>query len=72
KGRQVNLQGGNTWYFRNLKVIVTRTSDVEYFLNYAIGMRQDYASDCECNLIIDGVTVQWDKGLTAWYNSSRS
>ena len=34
----------------------------EYFLNYAIGMRQDYASDCDGILNIDGVTVMWDRG----------
>ncbi|HBT4844006.1 TPA: hypothetical protein ACXEN4_005420 [Klebsiella pneumoniae] len=74
KGRQANLQGGNDWKFRNLKHIVTRSSGgaVEPFLNFVIGMRQDYASDCECNLVVDGLTVMWDKGLAAWYNGSLS
>ncbi|HCF8260621.1 TPA: hypothetical protein NIU96_005469, partial [Klebsiella pneumoniae] len=74
KGKQINLQGGNTWRFRNLSFIVTRTDGdaLEYFLNFVIGMRQDYASDCECNLTIDGLTVLWDKNLPAWYNTTRS
>ncbi|VCV40647.1 hypothetical protein BANRA_03482 [Klebsiella pneumoniae] len=35
-------------------------------------MRQDYASDCDGILNIDGVTVMWDRGLPAWYNTTRS
>ncbi|HHT5704909.1 TPA: hypothetical protein ACTZGK_002812 [Raoultella planticola] len=74
KGKQINIQGGNTWRFRNLSFIVTKTDGnaLEYFLNFVIGMRQDYASDCECNLTIDGLTVLWDKNLPAWYNTTRS
>ncbi len=65
KGRQINLQGGNEWSIEKLRLYITRTSGdaVEYFLNYAIGMRQDYASDCDGILNIDGVTVMWDRGL---------
>ncbi|RVS28775.1 hypothetical protein EOL02_27185, partial [Klebsiella pneumoniae] len=74
KGRQINLQGGNEWSIEKLRLYITRTSGdaVEYFLNYAIGMRQDYASDCDGILNIDGVTVMWDRGLPAWYNTTRS
>ncbi|MGT8683402.1 hypothetical protein [Klebsiella pneumoniae] len=74
KGKQINIQGGNAWRFRNLSFIVTKTDGnaLEYFLNFVIGMRQDYASDCECNLTIDGLTVLWDKNLPAWYNTTRS
>ncbi|UKG68625.1 hypothetical protein [Klebsiella pneumoniae] len=74
KGKQINIQGGNTWRFRNLSFIVTKTDGnaLEYFLNFVIGMRQDYASDCECNLTVDGLTVLWDKNLPAWYNATRS
>ncbi|EOF4627306.1 hypothetical protein ACP1HW_001594 [Klebsiella pneumoniae] len=74
KGRQINLQGGSQWSIKKLRLNITRSNGdaVDYFLNYGIGMRQDYASDCECILDVEDVTVMWDRGLPAWYNTTRS
>ncbi|EIW9071734.1 hypothetical protein A8C08_27815 [Klebsiella pneumoniae] len=74
KGRQINLQGGSQWSIKKLRLNITRSNGdaVDYFLNYGIGMRQDYASDCECILDVEDVTVIWDRGLPAWYNTTRS
>ncbi|CAI1107637.1 Uncharacterised protein [Serratia ficaria] len=75
KGRQFNLQGGGKYTLSDITYIVTSynvdpSQPMEYRLDYMVNMREDYASDCECDLTIRDVVVRFDRNIDkAWSKS---
>ncbi|WP_139108050.1 hypothetical protein [Serratia marcescens] len=63
KGLGINMQGGGTWDFRNISVIVPVGDTAgrgEPMQNWFVELRGDYASDCYGSLSIDGLTIKFD------------
>ena len=63
KGNGVNMHGGGTWKFNNLTAIIpanNQASRGEEKQNYLFQLREDYASDCEGVLEVDGLTIKFD------------
>ncbi|WII79959.1 hypothetical protein N5863_16430 [Klebsiella pasteurii] len=68
KGKQVYIQGGGQYVLRDNEFDVVSQSNtqggtLEFRLDYFINMREDYAGDCECNLLIDGLVVRFARDL---------
>ncbi|WP_261153853.1 hypothetical protein [Serratia ficaria] len=72
KGRQIYLQGGGQFKISNFDYEVTKyqikaSETLEYRLSYMVNMREDYAGDCECNLIIQDGVIRFDRNINvAW------
>lgn len=72
KGRQIYLQGGGQFKISNFDYEITKyqieaSSTMEYRLSYMLNMREDYAGDCECNLILSDGVFRFDRNINvAW------
>lgn len=72
KGRQIYLQGGGQFKISNFDYEITKyqveeSSAMEYRLSYMLNMREDYAGDCECNLIVSDGVIRFDRNINvAW------
>lgn len=70
KGKQVYLQGGGQYVLRDNEFDVVPQSaaqggTLEFRLEYFVNMREDYAGDCECNLLIDGLVVRFARDVNS-------
>ena len=70
KGKQVYIQGGGQYVLRDNEFDVvpqsaTQGGTLEFRLEYFINMREDYAGDCECNLLIDGLVVRFARDVNS-------
>ncbi|WP_224357204.1 hypothetical protein [Klebsiella michiganensis] len=69
KGKQFYAQGGGVYKLTDNEFDVVSQSNtqggtLEFRLDYFINMREDYAGDCECNLVIDGLVFRFARDLT--------
>lgn len=76
KGKQINAQGGGTFYIRNMDHYVisdspTKEGAIEDRVNYLVNMREDYAGNCDAVVSVDGLIVHFDREA-AWGNGTTS
>ncbi|WP_254242931.1 hypothetical protein [Klebsiella quasipneumoniae] len=73
KGSGVNMQGGGKWVFNNLTFTVPSADTAsrgEEMRNGVFFPREDYSSDCDISLEINGLTVRFDSTNPSWFSSS--
>lgn len=70
KGQGINIHGGNMWSFKNLTHIIgsgNTTNIGEPFQAWTLQIREDYASDCDGVLTIDGLVIRFDAKGSTWF-----